>query len=156
MSRFPVLQTIASLLKGLAVLVVVVGFIVGLAVRGVPGALVLGIAAGVYAVVLWAFAESLGVVLAIESNTYASSQSLANLTASGGLPSLAAAPGFATGGGPPARQGASSANASRGQPRRSLGLFPPMGSAATPVQAVMQGFTAGQVVTLEWTTRAGT
>ena len=76
MSRFPVLRTIAYLLKGFAVLAVLLGLLVALTQDG--GAMKLAYLAGalLYGVMLWAFSELISVALSIESNTYQTQQVL--------------------------------------------------------------------------------
>lgn len=76
MDRFPVLRGISVLLKILAVLVLVVGLLFGSVVGNQFGEMTtLGafIIAAIYAVGLWASAELINVLLAIEANTRQSS-----------------------------------------------------------------------------------
>jgi hypothetical protein len=76
MSRFPVLRTIALLLKGFAALAVLIGVVVALTQDGAAMKIAFLAGALLYGVVLWAFSELISVALAIESNTYLTQQSL--------------------------------------------------------------------------------
>lgn len=76
MTRFPVLHTISLLLKGFAVFVVLVGVLGGLMQDGAIFKLLTIAGVVVYGVLIWAFAELIGVALAIESNTYETQQAL--------------------------------------------------------------------------------
>jgi len=73
MDRFPVLRGIGLLLKMLAVLVLVLGVLGGLLLTsrngGLFASLIPIVGAISYAIGLWAFAEIIGVLLAIEVNT---------------------------------------------------------------------------------------
>jgi hypothetical protein len=76
MSRFPVLRTIALLLKGFAALAVLIGVVVALTQDGAAMKIAFLAGALLYGVVLWAFSELISVALSIESNTYLTQQSL--------------------------------------------------------------------------------
>lgn len=72
MDRFPVLRGISVLLKILAVLVLAVGLVIGFGIGSqMGGGTMFGVwlIAASYAIGLWASAELIGVLLAIEENT---------------------------------------------------------------------------------------
>ncbi|MDQ3693989.1 MAG: hypothetical protein M3464_10210 [Chloroflexota bacterium] len=86
MDRFPVLRGISVVLKILAVLVLVVGILIGLVGLGADNQLgaiaTFGtfLIAAIYAFGLWVSAELIGVLLAIEANTRQSASVMARLT----------------------------------------------------------------------------
>lgn len=167
MSRFPVLATISVLLKVLAVLVVLVGFIGGIAAANDTdpfgrsdfnaGVLFLvWVPALISGVVLWAYAEIIAVVLAIEDNTFRSAELLGELVRAGGprapgssgpapigssLPQAPYQPAYQTLSRPGQRP------VGRGG---QLSLWPPSGSPGTTVQAQVDGVPAGSVINLDW------
>lgn len=92
MDRFPVLRGISMFLKVLAVLVLIIGLIAGIGAgnvgnTGIVGTLAVWIVAATYAIGLWASAEMIGVLLAIEENTRQSSASSGSVLRAPSTPS---------------------------------------------------------------------
>lgn len=148
-SRFPVLASISALLKVVAAVELLVAGFIGLAAVQSGWGFVLGLLAGIVpAISLWAYAEIIGVALAIEENTFQTRQALTRLSPTSAAPAAQTVP--------PAPVAAAAEQFMPTNRTEWVAEPPAAISPRHPVHVSLSGFGSGQLVRFNWITKTRT